>query len=60
MSRFTSDPCPRCRHVASGKERQTSTGMAVPLWDPPPPECGCICHEAWRMGNQTPAAEAAA
>jgi hypothetical protein len=55
--RFTDPPCPTCEHRSTGTKRYAddSNGMGR-TYDPPPADCACGCHDAWRFMHRTPAA----
>jgi hypothetical protein len=52
---FHTDPCGRCGHVGTAEIVQ-----GWHRWEAPPPDCGCQCHEVWRLVHGIPAVGAAA
>lgn len=55
MKKFIDPACPSCGHSGTGTEEVGLDLMARRTYDPPPADCDCGCHGAWRMVNGVPA-----
>jgi hypothetical protein len=59
MKRYVSHACTRCGCCAEGVHTTNTEGQRYIKWDPPPPNCACVCHDAWRFVHRAPAEVAA-